>query len=229
MKYMEEIFTNQSVIFYILLFVSIVITQLPWIGVFFRGLNTLIHESGHAILALLLNGNVLKINLSGDTSGSAITTTNNKFKSFLVSFSGYPFSSLVSLVLFYFIKQNAYQYVIYPLLIIAIVNLMLFVRNLYGIFWLSVFIILSFLVIYFDKTFIWLGFSLLCAFVILSESFISTLRLIYITLKSPKDAGDSGNLAKITKIPALIWSFLFAIISGILTYQTIILYFPNKF
>ena len=224
---MQKIFQNQTVIFYILLGVSLVISRLPLIGRYFRGINTLIHESGHAFIALILSGNVHRIDLSSDTSGSVITSTDNGFKRFLVSFSGYPFSSIVALLFFYFINQNAYQYVLYPLVVLVLLNLILYVRNLYGVFWLLTFLILSFSVIYLNKQMLWYGFSLLCTFIILTDSVISTIHLLIISFKNPKTAGDAKNIADITHLPAIFWAFIFLFISGFLAYKTIYLYFPK--
>ena len=94
---MNDFFKNQTVIFYIFLAISIVLSRLPIIGKYFIGINTLIHETGHALMALFLSGKVHRIDLSSDTSGSALTSTDNKFKSFLVSIIGYPFSSIIAL------------------------------------------------------------------------------------------------------------------------------------
>lgn len=224
---MQKIFQNQTVIFYVFLGVSLVITRLPWIGKYFRGVNTLIHETGHAIMALILSGNVYRIDLSSDTSGSVLTSTNNGFKRFLVSFAGYPFSSLIALVFFYFIEQKAYQYVVFPLIGLVVLNLILYVRNAYGIFWLLTFAAIIFAVIYFDEEMLWFAFSLLCSFIILTDAVISAINLLIISIKTPKSAGDAKNIADITHFPAVFWSIVFLLISGFLAFKTIVLYFPK--
>lgn len=226
---MQKIFQNSTVIFYIFLGVSLVITRLPWIGKYFRGLNTLIHETGHSVMALILSGNVHRIDLSSDTSGSVITSTDSVFKRFLVTIAGYPFSSVAALIFFYFLEQKAYQYVVYPLIGLAVFNLILFVRNIYGIFWLLSFTVISAAVIFFDNDMLWFAFSLLLAFIVLTESFISTINLIIISLKTPKLAGDAKNLNEITHLPVMFWSLLFMGFSGYISYKTIFLYFPAIF
>ncbi len=224
---MQKIFQNQTVIFYIFLGVSLIITRLPWIGKYFRGLNTLIHENGHAFTALFLSGKVHRIDLSSDTSGSILTSTDNALKRFLVSFSAYPISSLVAFTLFYLIEQKAYEYVLYPLAGLVVINLLFYVRNSYGIFWLLVFLLLSSMIIYFDKLMLWMAFSMLCAFIILTDSVISTLHLLLISLKTPKTAGDAKNIADITHLPAFFWALIFSGISGFIAFKTIMLYFPR--
>jgi len=51
----------------------------------------LIHESGHALFALLSSGEVYEVELFSDRSGTATTKTNGKFSRFLVALMGYPF------------------------------------------------------------------------------------------------------------------------------------------
>ncbi len=223
---MNDFFKNQTVIFYIFLAISIVLSRLPIIGKYFIGINTLIHETGHALMALFLSGKVHRIDLSSDTSGSALTSTDNKFKSFLVSIIGYPFSSIIAFVFFYFIHQKAFDYVLFIIIGIAILNLILYVRNWYGIFWLLSFLSISVLIIYFKIEMLLFGFALFCSFIILSDSILSAIILLIISIKSPKAAGDANNLANLTHFPAVFWSVLFVAFSIFMGYKTIVLFFP---
>jgi hypothetical protein len=226
---MEEFFKNPTYIFYTLLACCLVITRLPMIGKFFRVVNTLIHESGHALMALMLSGKVYRIDLFGDTSGSAITSTKSGFGRFLVSIAGYPASALFALLCFYFIKQNAGFYVIYIITAIAILNLIFYVRNAYGIFWLVCFIILAICILYYKNQFIINGFSLLCSFIILTDAVISGFHLLIIAIKEPKNAGDAKNLNETTHLPALLWALLLLAFSAFVVFKTIWMFFPKLF
>ena len=226
---MEKFFQNQTVIFYILLTSSLVITRLPFIGKFFRVVNTLIHESGHALMALLLSGKVYRIDLFSDTSGSAITATKNGFSRFLVSLAGYPSSALFAYFCFYCIEQNSANYVVYILTGIAVLNLIFYVRNTYGIFWLISFLAVSVLVIYIKDAMLMIGFSLLCSLIILTDAVISGINLLIIAVKTPKTAGDAKNLNDATHLPAIIWAFLFLAFSVFMAYKTVWTFFPKIF
>ncbi len=224
---MEKFFQNPTVIFYTLLASSLVITRLPFIGKFFRVVNTLIHESGHAVMALLLSGNVQRIDLFSDTSGSAFTATKNGFSRFLVSLAGYPASALFAVLCFYFIEHKAANYVVYLLMGIAILNLLFYVRNAYGIFWLLCFIIISGFIIYSDETILIYGFSLLCAFIVLTDAVISGITLLVIAIKTPKNAGDAKNLNESTHLPVVFWALLLLAFSVLCAYKTIWMFFPK--
>jgi hypothetical protein len=226
---MEKFFQNQTVIFYILLSTSLVITRLPFIGKFFRVVNTLVHESGHAFMALILSGKVHRIDLFSDTSGSALTATKNGFSRFLVSLAGYPASALFAYLCFYCIEQKEAIYVVYMLAGIAIINLIFYVRNAYGIFWLISFIGIAVLVIYAKEAMLIYGFSLLCSFIVLSDAVISGFNLLIIAAKTPKAAGDAKNLNEATHLPVIFWALLLLAFSFFCAYKTIWVFFPKLF
>lgn len=226
---MEKFFQNQTVIFYTLLASSLVITRLPIIGKFFRIVNTLIHESGHALMALVLSGNVHRIDLLSDTSGSALTASKNGFSRFLVSLAGYPASALFAYFCFYCIKQNAANYVIYVLIGISVFNLLFFVRNAYGIFWLICFLAIAAGVIYLNHAMLMYAFSLLCSFIVLTDAVISGIHLLVIAVKTPKAAGDAKNLNEATHLPVVIWALLLLAFSVFCAYKTIWVFFPKIF
>jgi hypothetical protein len=226
---MEKFFQNQTVIFYTLLASSLVVTRLPFIGKFFRVVNTLIHESGHAIMALFLSGKVHRIDLLSDTSGSVLTATKNGFSRFLVSLAGYPSSALFAYLCFYFIEQKADNYVVYILIGISVLNLVFYVRNAYGIFWLISFITIAVLVIYANDAMLMYAFSLLCSFIVLTDAVISGINLLLIAIKTPKTAGDAKNLNESTHLPVVFWALILLGFSVFFAYKTIWVFFPKLF
>ncbi|MFZ4399207.1 MAG: M50 family metallopeptidase [Bacteroidales bacterium] len=224
---MEKFFQNQTVIFYTLLASCLVITRLPFIGKFFRVVNTLIHESGHALMALLLSGKVYRIDLMSDTSGSALTATKNGFSSFLVSLAGYPASALFAYFCFYCIEQKAANYVVYILTGIAFLNLIFYIRNAYGVFWILIFVAIAVMIIYLNESMLMYSFALLCSFIILTDAVISNINLLVISIKTPKAAGDAKNLSDATHLPAILWALLLLAFSILCAYKTIWAFFPK--
>lgn len=226
---MSEFFRNRDVVFYIILIVSIILTRTPFVGKYFRIVNTMIHESGHALVALITSAQVLQINLFTDTSGSAVTKSSNWFSKFFTSLAGYPSSAMAALLFFYLIKQHHYNYIIYGLGALAVINLIFFVRNAYGIFWLVTFIIISGVLIYFNDDFSLFSVSVFFSFIVLTDALISVIHLFIICFKTPDKSGDAKNLATLTFIPALIWTLLFLAFNIWIIYYTIINYFPLHF
>lgn len=220
---------NPHLVFYAILAGSMLIVRMPLIGKYFRTVNTLLHESGHAIIAILMSGEVISIELNSDTSGTASTKAGSKIKAMLVSFSGYPFAAFMSGIFIALASYNQYKIIFYILISIALINLAFFVRNTFGIAWLMTF---SGLIIF---TF-WLGnkevsstAALSIGLISLSESVFSTLTILFLGFNQPRKAGDATNLAKITKIPAAIWGILITLLVGIIVYFVVKTYFPNPF
>jgi len=214
-------------IFYGLLSVSLILIRIPYVGVFLRTVNTLIHETGHALAAILVSGRVIRINIFNDTSGTTLTQAKSKASNFFVAIAGYPFSSLAALSMFFMIFHGFDELALYILLGIAISALILFVRNRQGIVWLIFFILITGSILLVNHKAIILFTAIAYSTILLADSVSSVFQLLIINIKKPKQAGDSSNLQKLTKIPSIIWSIIFLLISGLLFYITIKLYFPE--
>lgn len=217
---------NPNLLFYITLAFSVVVIRLPFIGRYFRSVNTLLHESGHALVAILSSGEVLRIELSSDTSGVAVTRSNSGFKAFLVSASGYPLAAAASVLLLAFTVKGMEAWILFFLLSVALLNLLLFIRNAYGIIWIVTFTAILLLLYWFkNQTAIHL-FTLTISLVSLSESVFSTLQVSYLGFTSPKKAGDLSNMAKYSGIPAWFWALTMLIVVGAIAFSGISRYFP---
>jgi len=217
---------TQEQLFYLLLTVSLILTRIPYFGKFFRVVNTMIHECGHALMALIMSGEVIKINLFSDTSGSALTKVKGKIPTLMVSFAGYPFSALMSFLIFFLIKNNFITVALIVLMLFALISLLFFVRNGYGIFWLIMFLLIGGVIVEFNSQLILYAWMVFLASLLITEAFISGLILFKISIQNPSGAGDAANLKKETHIPAWIWSLLFCFINGYLVYLTVSMTFP---
>ena len=217
---------DKDIIIYIFIIASFLPGRIPFAGKYFRLINTLLHESGHAIFSLLTNGSVEHIELFSDTSGVTLTKNRSKFSAFIVSLSGYPFASACALLFFYLIKHDNFPVILYILLSLITINLILFVRNTYGIIWLLSLAAAIIALMYIKTELPVLIFIYLVSSLSLSESVVSTFVLIKISLKTPKKAGDAANLAKSTHIPALIWSLCFLVFALFCFYIIVFSLFP---
>lgn len=209
MNYLKELQDDPVQLFFVSSLVSALILRIPVVGIFFRSVNTLIHESGHAITALLTNGEVVSIELNSDTSGTAKTKSSNGISKFLVSISGYPFASAVALLMFYFLKEKNYDWNLYLFLGFALLNLIFWVRSVYGLLWLLLFCSLLIANIYFKIPSVIIFSSIFLSSVLLIESVYSSAIIFYHSLFNPRQAGDAKNLKDITYIPACLWGIIF--------------------
>jgi len=223
----EIFYRNPHLLFYGIFAMAAIVLRLPVIGRYFRTVNTLLHESGHALGAILSSGEVVHIELNKDTSGTAYTKSGSKSAAMFVSFAGYPFAAFASGLLIWLTVTNQYNLVFLILLTIALLNLMLFIRNTYGIIWLITFSGLIVLVAWIGNPSVSRIFTLSVSLISFAETIMSTLTIFYLGLTSPRKAGDLTNLAKTSKVPALIWALLITGLVGMIVYFTIINYFPN--
>ncbi|MEI6124575.1 MAG: M50 family metallopeptidase [Bacteroidota bacterium] len=217
--------SNKEYYLYTLPVVVLVINRIPFVGKYLRGVNTLIHESGHAFLALITSGDVYEVELFSDRSGTATTKTSGKYSRFLVAVSGYPFGSAFAFLMFWLIAQNRGHIVLYIVAIIALLNLAMLVRNSYGVFWLITIILLIVVVIFYGNDSLQYVFTLWLSGVMLFESLYSSIELVIIASKKTKAAGDAYNLERFTGIPAMIWALLFVAQAGFFVYLSIKLFF----
>jgi len=224
-QYYNPLDKEHYYILYALPLVVFIINRIPYVGKYLRVTNTLIHESGHALAALLMSGEIYSVELFGDTSGTAVTKTHSKFGQFMVSIAGYPFGSALAYLLFYIISIGEYRIVLYILACFSLLNLMFLVRNTYGIFWIVTFTLIIFAVNFYAGVFLQYIFTVWLSGIILFEALYSSIELVMIASKKSKSAGDAYNLARITHIPALVWACLFVVQSGYFIYLVIKLFF----
>ncbi|MYL29816.1 M50 family peptidase [Halobacillus halophilus] len=194
----------------IALILALLLTQLPVAGKYFAVLNTMIHETGHSLTALMTGGEVRHISLFPNTSGVTLTGHSSWFSHVLTSLAGYAAASFTAFLFFYLISRGYWSWMIYILLAILAVNLLFWVRNIYGVFW----------IVTFGAGFIWLlrtGHDtivqyvlLLLASLVLVESVTSAFEIMWISFVSPWQAGDAANLARAFRIiPSPVWGVLF--------------------
>jgi len=217
---------NTNLLFYLLMAASILVSRIPYVGKYLRVVHTLVHESGHGIMAMLTSGNVQSIELFASTEGKATTTSSNAFSRFLQALAGYPATSLTAWMFFFWIQTEQTALPLFVILGIGLICLILFIRNIYGIFWLLSFCALLIFIVYRQvKTEEYIA-AVIISSLILIDSFIYPFHLLYISINNPAQAGDAKNLKDMTHIPAFFWACIFVLFSGFMTWKTLQL-FPS--
>jgi hypothetical protein len=222
----EFLASHQTLAFYSLLAVALLLTRIPVIGKYFRGINTMIHESGHAVVTLMVSGEIISVNLFSDTSGTTVTKAKNKFFQIVISLAGYPASAITAFIFMLLLNKGYDLYILFVMVSITLLLLVLSIRNTYGIFWAGTFSLLNLLLIYYNHA---IAISIAAKFftlVIFTDGLISSITLLALSIKTPNKAGDASNLQKFTRIPAVVWAIILLGISVFLAYLTIAWYFP---
>jgi hypothetical protein len=224
---MNWISSHPQLLFYILLLVALLLTRIPVLGKYFRSVNTLVHEAGHAFMTLLLSGEVIAVNIFADTSGTTVTKAKNKPAQALIALAGYPVSALTGLLCLNLYYHGYHLSILFILSSITLIIMILSLRNMYGLFWAGTFVVLNLLLIYFNNKTLIFAFSTFYAVIIFTDSIISSVVLLVLSVKQPKKAGDATNLQKITKIPVAIWALLMLAFTLFISWLAVTNYFPS--
>lgn len=199
----------------------LVLPRLPVVGKFFRVINTALHEFGHALFTLLLAGRVERIDLFNDTSGLTTYRSPGRLSVFLVALAGYPSAAFGAYAGFCLLSAGAGRVFVIGLTLLFAVMLLFWVRNAYGIVWSVLFCLVNFLLLsYGGETCVDLA-ALFYATSVLAESVSAAFGLFVRSVRMPKQAGDAADLARLTHMPAWVWSLLFAVCTGWVTCRVI--------
>ncbi|SFM25046.1 Peptidase M50B-like [Paenibacillus sp. 1_12] len=180
---------------------------------YFRSLDTMIHEFGHAIVTLALSGKVMFIELNADHSGVTYSSVTNSWSLLPIALAGYTAASLFAVLLFKMQSYGKQQLGLQIMTLLALISLLLFVRNGYGMIWSIGFIALNVVMLFVVPRWLRDGYYLLLAFLTLEESVMGPITLVIYAINNPASAGDAANLGTLTWIPAIVWAILFTLFS----------------
>ncbi|TLS49331.1 M50 family metallopeptidase [Paenibacillus antri] len=176
---------------------------------YFRNMDTMIHEFGHAAATLLLSGEVQYIHLYEDHSGVTLSAVESGWRLLPVSLSGYMTASLFAVLLFALHRHGQHRLGLAIVTVVALVCLVLFVRNDFGTQWLLGFIGINVVAFVLPIGFVRVAYYLLLAFLSLVESVVGAITITILAATTPSGAGDAANLANATGIPAIVWGVFF--------------------
>jgi hypothetical protein len=203
---------------YLFIILALLLPRVPVVGKWFNVINTVVHEAGHALMALLMEGKVHKIEIFQDSSGATTTQCKGKFPNFCVAIVGYPFSAVVAYCIFKLYAVGYFYGIVWGILIFYLVVLLLWIRNLYGFVWVLLFAALNAYLIYLGNETYFQIAALLYATFMTVDSLTSSFVILYLSIKSPANAGDATLLKKFTRVPAFLWAFLFFSFSAYISY-----------
>ena len=189
---------------------SAFLTRLIPFSSFFRNVDTMIHEFGHAAATLMLSGRVLSMELNPDHSGVTYSTVAASWNIIPIAMAGYVTSSLFSLLMFYLYSRRNHKLGLLLITSIALATLFLFVHQGFGVRWLTGFILLTGVICFLGQGIQKFYYLLLC-FLTLEESVLGPVTIAVYAYLQPGEAGDASNLGMHTGIPGLVWALFFAV------------------
>jgi len=182
--------------------------RIPYVGKFLRVFNTLFHEGGHALAAWFTKGEVLRIDLFYDTSGTTITKSNSKGEQIIISLAGYVFASVVPWV-FIILLSEGYEIALHiSITALSGILLLLAVRNAYGIIWILAMLSAYFFVLFKAPEYSWILVYFYTGIMLL-EGLFSAGVVFWLSVTSRDNAGDATNMNKYTGLPVWFWGLFF--------------------
>ncbi|MEF3304340.1 M50 family metallopeptidase [Paenibacillus sp. GYB003] len=195
---------------------------------FFRNVDTMVHELGHAVATMLLSGEVLYIQLYSNHSGVTYSYIESGWKTIPLGLSGYVVASLFAAFLFHMYGKGKLGVGFTAMSLLAVVSLAFFVNNSFGVMWLIGFIVVNLIAAFIPFPLVRKFYYLLVAFICLEESVMGPINLILISLTSPGQAGDAAGLSRSTGIPAVVWSVVFLLVALLCARQAIYSFIGNR-
>ncbi|MFC5472235.1 M50 family metallopeptidase [Cohnella suwonensis] len=208
--------------------ITALLTRFIPFSAFFRNVDTLVHELSHALVTLLLSGDVRFIHLYADQSGVTLSAYSSTWKGVPISLAGYIGSALFALLLFYLHSKRKEKAGLIAIAVVAVLGLAFFVRNAYGMWWCGGFAAATFVVYRLSKPGLIKGYYFLIAFICLVESVVSSIIVLSAALRG-SSAGDASNLSQASHVPALFWALLFTVFSLWCAKGSIALFYKRGF
>lgn len=218
---------NEVQLLYSALAGALILMKIPYVGKVLRVLNTLVHETGHALMAILTSGKVVKVELFANLSGTTHTLNSGKLALIAVGLSGYLFASAMAWCSACLIELQFHRWLLVLLMVFAVVNLVLYVRNGYGMLWLTLFITGSGVLLSKGNIEMQRIVAIVMMAVLMVDSVLSSVELLLISFREPKKAGDAALLGKATGLPAQLFALFFVGIALVATYDAVARFFPS--
>ncbi|MBO0856575.1 MAG: M50 family metallopeptidase, partial [Nocardia sp.] len=168
---------------------------------------TIAHETGHAVVAVCTGRTLSGIRLHSDTSGVTVSRGRSRgFGMVLTTLAGYPAPSLVGLG-FAALLASGWEGLMLGILILALVAVILVIRNLFG--FLAVLVAgAAAVAVYWYGNAVWRGvFGYVVTWFLLFGGMRAVVELWQVWARG--DGSDADQLAWLTRLPARLWVLVF--------------------
>lgn len=193
------------------LIIGVVVLVLTWSPVGYtlvRHLVTLVHEAGHALVAVVMGRRLAGIRLHSDTSGLTISKGRARGLGMVMTLlAGYPAPAVVGLAGALVLGTGHAAGLLWGFLLACVVMLLL-VRNLYGLWVILVTGAGLFAVMAWAPDHILMGSAHVLVWSLLLAAPRSVVELQR-ERRRRRTTSDADQLAGLTRIPAMIWISLF--------------------
>ncbi|WP_309115311.1 M50 family metallopeptidase [Saccharothrix sp.] len=192
---------------------ALVLVASPGIWRISRNTITIAHEGGHALIALLTGRRLEGIKLNADTSG--VTVSRGKptgIAVVLMYFAGYVTPSLLGLAAAVLVTTDNVR----PLLwatVVLLAAMLIMIRNVFGVLSVVATGTIMFVVSWYAAAEWQAAFALFVTWFLLLGGVRPVGELQGRRLRGRAPNSDADMLARITRVPGLLWVVLFAVVT----------------
>ncbi|MFF1820429.1 M50 family metallopeptidase [Kribbella sp. NPDC058245] len=178
-----------------------------------RNVVTIAHEGAHGLIALLVGRQLAGIRLHSDTSGVTVSRGKPTGAGMIaVLLAGYPGPALFGLAAA-FVLSRGYAVALLWGLLVALVILLLQIRNLYGLWSVLVFGALVFGVTWWGSPSVQSSFAHLLTWFLLLAAPRAVIELQHSRRGGQGRSSDADQLRRLTGVPAVMWVGVFGLVA----------------
>ena len=178
-----------------------------------RQVVTIAHEGAHGLIAALAGRKLAGIRLHSDTSGVTVSRGHPTGPGMIaVLLAGYPGPALFGLAAA-FVLSRGYAVALLWGLLVALVILLLQIRNLYGLWSVVVFGAVVFGVTWWGSPSVQSAFAQLLTWFLLLAAPRAVLELQYSRRGGQGRSSDADQLRRLTGVPAVMWVGVFGLVT----------------
>lgn len=178
-----------------------------------RQVVTIAHEGAHGLIALLVGRQLAGIRLHSDTSGVTVSRGKPDGAGMIaVLLVGYPGPALFGIGAAFVLGQGYAVALLWGLLL-ALLLLLLQIRNLFGLWSVVAFGALVFAVSWWGSEQVQSGFAHLLTWFLLLAAPRAVLELQHSRRRGGGRSSDADQLRRLTGVPAILWVGFFGILT----------------
>ncbi len=190
---------------------AVVLLGQPWRVA--RNVVTIAHEGGHALVALLSGRQLTGIRLHSDTSGVTVSRGRpTGIGMILTVFAGYVAPSVIGLLGILMLMAGRITALLW-LSIVVLAAMLLMIRNLYGVLSVVGTGAVVFGISWFTPSEVQAAFAYLFIWFLLFAGIRPVFELQRQRVRQPSPHSDADQLARLTRLPGLLWVAVFLAIA----------------
>ena len=182
-----------------------------------RNVVTIVHEGGHALLALLSGRQLTGIRLHSDTSGVTVSRGRpTGLGMTLTVFAGYIAPSVVGLLGILMLMSGRITALLW-LSIVFLAAMLVMIRNFYGVLSIVLTGAVVFGVSWFTPHEVQAAFAYLFIWFLLFAGVRPVLELQSQRMRNPSPQSDADQMARLTGLPGTFWVGVFLLVNAAVT------------